>query len=68
MSAIRESKEYQEMPFKWQRLTYTEPESEEESLAFWQFLVDNGLCWILEGWFGRAASSMIEAGIIEPPK
>jgi hypothetical protein len=30
----------------------------------WQFLLDTGLVWSLQGWFGRTAVSMIEAGQI----
>jgi len=38
--------------------------SEEEQLAAWQYLVDRGLCWRLQGWFGRTASGLIEGGHI----
>ena len=41
-------------------------ESEERQTAAWQYLVNTGLCWTLQGWFGRTAASLIEAGIIEP--
>ena len=40
--------------------------SEEKQLAAWQYLVDNGICWKLQGWFGRTASALIEAGKIQP--
>lgn len=44
-------------------------ESEEQVLAAWQYLVDSGLAWKLQGWFGRTASDMIEQGLINyhPP-
>jgi len=42
--------------------------SEKEQLAAWQYLVDNGLAWQLQGWFGRTAANLIENGIIKPPK
>lgn len=44
-----------------------EAESKEQYLEAWQVLVDSGLCWQLQGWFGRTASALIEAGHINPP-
>jgi hypothetical protein len=37
--------------------------SEEELNEAWQFLIDTGLCWKLQGWYGRSARDLIEAGI-----
>lgn len=40
-------------------------EVEDESTYYeaWQRLIDTGLCWQLQGWFGRTAANLIEAGI-----
>jgi hypothetical protein len=39
-------------------------DSYEEYLEAWQELVDTGLCWRLQGSFGRTAVALIEAGEI----
>ena len=44
-----------------------EAKSEEEYFQAWRTLVDTGLAWQLQGFFGRAAKDMIEAGLIQPP-
>lgn len=41
---------------------------EEEVLEAWQHLVDTGLAWQLQGFFGRTAARLIEAGHINPAK
>lgn len=43
---------------------FTQAESQEELLEAWQFLVDTGLAWRLQGWFGRTARDLIEHGLI----
>ena len=40
-----------------------EPESEEQLNEAWQYLIDTGLAWQLQGWFGRCARDLIEQGI-----
>lgn len=35
-----------------------------EVLEAWQYLVTSGLAWTLQGWFGRTAAALIEAGEI----
>jgi hypothetical protein len=32
----------------------------------WQILVDTGLAWSMQDWFGREATRLIEAGVIQP--
>ena len=34
-----------------------------EEIEAWQHLIDTGVCWQLQGWFGRTAQSLIEGGI-----
>jgi hypothetical protein len=41
--------------------------SEEEVIQAWQLLIDTGLAWKLQGWFGRTASQLIGQGICQEP-
>jgi len=43
---------------------FIDAESEEQYLEAWQYLVDTGLAWQLQGWFGRTAAALIEQGQI----
>ena len=46
---------------------FVEPDSEEtaeqEIIAAWQFLIDTGTVWNLQGFYGRGAANLIDAGI-----
>lgn len=45
-----------------------EPEEVEEvQIDSWQLLIDTGLCWQLQGSFGRMATHLIEEGICSAP-
>ena len=45
---------------------FEEPESDDQVLEAWQYLVDTGLAWSLQGSFGRTARALIEQGLIHP--
>lgn len=47
---------------------FIDAESEEQVLEAWQTLVDTGLAWQLQGWFGRTASQLIASGYINAPE
>jgi hypothetical protein len=44
-----------------------EEASEEQYFEAWQLLIDTGTAWSLQGFFGRTAASLIEAGYCTPP-
>jgi len=43
---------------------FIEPDNEEQVIEAWQYLVDTGIAWQLQGLFGRTANQLIEQGII----
>jgi len=44
-----------------------EPEDPEEVRAAWQYLIDTGIAWVLQGRIGRTALAMIDAGVWDAP-
>ena len=40
---------------------------EDTILSAWQYLVDTGLAWRLQGWYGRTANQLINDGYITAP-
>jgi hypothetical protein len=43
-----------------------ESSSIEDQIDAWQELVNTGLVWQLQGWYGRTAQQLITQGIIQP--
>ena len=46
----------------------TEPENEEQYIEAWQYLIDTGLAWRLQGFFGRTAQRLINEGVCRRAK
>jgi len=43
-------------------------DSDDTMRQAWQYLIDSGHAWALQGWYGRNAKALIEMGICTPPK
>lgn len=46
---------------------FVDAESEEQVIEAWQYLIDTGLAWHLQGCFGRIARNLINEGICTAP-
>ena len=46
---------------------FIEADSENQVIEAWQHLVNTGLAWTLQGFFGRMANQLIESGVINQP-
>ena len=45
---------------------FVDCDDEERIIEAWQHLIDTGLCWKLQGFFGRTAARLIEHGMCRP--
>ena len=45
-----------------------EEHTDQEMFEAWQYLIDTGACWTLQGWYGRTATTLIENGLCKPAK
>lgn len=43
---------------------WIEASNEDEIIEAWQYLHDTGESYRLQGWFGRTAKSLLDAGLI----
>lgn len=41
--------------------------TKQETIEAWQYLINTGLVWSLQGWFGRMAMSLIEQEVCIAP-
>jgi hypothetical protein len=51
-----------------QLIAYEEGQlTEDEEIAFFEHLVETGMCWQLQGHYQRVAATLMEAGLISSP-
>ena len=46
---------------------FVEAETEDQVVEAWQYLIDTGMAWTLQGWFGRSAQTLIDEGTCTAP-
>jgi hypothetical protein len=46
---------------------FVEAETEDQVVEAWQTLIDTGMAWTLQGWFGRRAQTLIDEGTCTAP-
>ena len=46
---------------------FIDAESQDQYIEAWQHLIDTGMAWTLQGWFGRTAMHLIEKGYCDAP-
>lgn len=44
---------------------FIEADNEDQVIEAWQYLIDTGLAWQLQGFFGRQARDMIASGVCQ---
>jgi hypothetical protein len=47
---------------------FIEAETADQVFEAWQYLIDTGLAFSLQGWFGRTATDLIARGLCEPQR
>lgn len=45
-----------------------ECDDHDQFIEAWQYLIDTGTVWSLQGWFGRTAENLIEEGYCKFPE
>jgi len=43
-------------------------DTEHALISAWQYLIDSGHAWTLQGWYGRTAQALIHDGVCHLPK